>query len=503
MKATNNNTDHLFMDIFNDLLKTATDFFAELFKKEKPGTYTLKDIQDFVANRALEKINDIITIERGNFKCSFDKIKVFEYLAKFKKLSGAKTKLAFTNMGYQEKNDTDRCLCSFSVFFDKGIKTLTSIKKRKKSYSGHYYDNNVILSTSKKQMYATNGYSLKYKNIVFLDYLGAEFPELQIPFDIFRKLDGKKCEFIVLSNNDDSDFLYVSVRSENEYFEFSFEKPDAYIPFDSVVPNISKELKVTVSDLMEFKQVVKSLSKSIYAYYGVMLCFENGSSDLKVINLADECYNDKLEYKYNETIIRLSEPAIFTCNLCANFDSIQSLVGDWDGSIYVAYTKIFGNIIANGLTFGSEVSDISYMLCSLIDKCYDIYNITPSFPHFQAPIDAWTKQEINEKSPVFPVSTESVLDNPTYEPSEISRFSKVSLDDLRDEVCVAYRLQGNGRGHHFIRYHYGCLTGSIKLLLGLSYRVSLLAADRSDCRLQAWRSRVLEDVWRFQARLGA
>ena len=103
MKATNNNTDHLFMDIFNDLLKTATDFFAELFKKEKPGTYTLKDIQDFVANRALEKTNDIITIERGNFKCSFDKIKVFEYLAKFKKLSGAKTKLAFTNMGYQEK----------------------------------------------------------------------------------------------------------------------------------------------------------------------------------------------------------------------------------------------------------------------------------------------------------------------------------------------------------------------------------------------------------------
>lgn len=44
MKATNNNIDTLFMEIFVELLAIAKTYFQELFKNEKPGLYTLKDV---------------------------------------------------------------------------------------------------------------------------------------------------------------------------------------------------------------------------------------------------------------------------------------------------------------------------------------------------------------------------------------------------------------------------------------------------------------------------
>lgn len=125
MKATNN-TDTLFMDIFVELFAIAKVYFEELFKNADPGTYTIKDIYAFIEKniettkegkltnvnpyfsdryeKILEKspyysnidtfnkytisylcrVNgDIISIEKGNFKCSFDIVKVFEYFDKY------------------------------------------------------------------------------------------------------------------------------------------------------------------------------------------------------------------------------------------------------------------------------------------------------------------------------------------------------------------------------------------------------------------------------------
>lgn len=138
MKATNNNVDTLFMDIFVELFAIAKVYFQELFKNADPGTYTIKDIYAFIEKnieatkegkltgvnpyfsdrykKTLEKspyytkvnsfekytisylcrvTDNIVSIEKENFKCSFDIIKVFEYLERFKKLSGAKDKLEF------------------------------------------------------------------------------------------------------------------------------------------------------------------------------------------------------------------------------------------------------------------------------------------------------------------------------------------------------------------------------------------------------------------------
>lgn len=48
MKATNNNVDTLFMDIFVELFAIAKVYFQELFKNADPGTYTIKDIYAFI-----------------------------------------------------------------------------------------------------------------------------------------------------------------------------------------------------------------------------------------------------------------------------------------------------------------------------------------------------------------------------------------------------------------------------------------------------------------------
>ena len=116
MKATNNSTNTLFMEIFLELLEIAKAYFQELFKNEKPGVYTLKDIYTYIescerletkqgkAERLTEKekeqvtkilhkspyysnidsfffinsvsyvckvSNNIVSIEKDNFKCSF------------------------------------------------------------------------------------------------------------------------------------------------------------------------------------------------------------------------------------------------------------------------------------------------------------------------------------------------------------------------------------------------------------------------------------------------
>lgn len=135
MKATNN-TDTLFMDIFVELFAIAKVYFEELFKNADPGTYTIKDIYAFIEKnikatkqgkltgvnlyffrsvcKTLKKspyytkvdsfekytisyscrvTDNIVSIEKGNFKCSFDIIKVFEYLKRFKKTIWSKRQI--------------------------------------------------------------------------------------------------------------------------------------------------------------------------------------------------------------------------------------------------------------------------------------------------------------------------------------------------------------------------------------------------------------------------
>ena len=178
MKATNN-TDTLFMDIFVELFAIAKIYFQELFKNDDPGTYTIKDIYSFIEKnieatkqgkltgvssyfsdryvKTLKKspyytkvdsfekytisyscrvTDNVVSIEKGNFKCSFDIIKVFEYLERFKKLSGAKDKLEFTKETEIKEGQKST---SFEIELSKeDIKSLTSVKTEKKDIVGRY-----------------------------------------------------------------------------------------------------------------------------------------------------------------------------------------------------------------------------------------------------------------------------------------------------------------------------------------------------------------------------
>lgn len=184
MEATNNNADTLFMDIFVELFAIAKVYFQELFKNADPGTYTIKDIYSFIEKnieatkqgkltgvsfyfldryvKTLKKspyytkvdssekytisyfchvADNVVSIEKGKFKCSFDIIKVFEYLERFKKLSGAKEKLKFTK-------ETEIKEGQKSTFFEielsrEDIKSLTSVKTEKRDNCDNQSKNNL------------------------------------------------------------------------------------------------------------------------------------------------------------------------------------------------------------------------------------------------------------------------------------------------------------------------------------------------------------------------
>lgn len=217
MKATNN-TDTLFMDIFIELFAIAKVYFQELFKNADPGTYTIKDIYAFIEKnieatkqgkltgvrpyfldqykKTLEKspcytkvdsfgkyiisylcrvTDNIASIEKGNFKCSFDIIKVFEYLERFKKLSGAKDKLEFTK---EVEAKEGQKATSFEVeLSEKVIKSLTSVKTERKDIANRYTDDMLeLVSLDLSSMtYVVNGDIGTAKNIrsiVLYDEIG-------------------------------------------------------------------------------------------------------------------------------------------------------------------------------------------------------------------------------------------------------------------------------------------------------------------------------------------
>ena len=201
MKATNNNVDTLFMDIFVELFAIAKVYFQELFKNADPGTYTIKDIYAFIEKnieatkqgkltgvssyfsdryrKTLEKspyytkvdsfekytisylcrvTDNIVSIEKGNFKCSFDVVKVFEYLERFKKLSGAKDKLEFTKETEIKEGQKST---SFEIELSKeDIKSLISVKTEKKDIMNRYTENTVHLSLTDSTIYVTNCFVL-------------------------------------------------------------------------------------------------------------------------------------------------------------------------------------------------------------------------------------------------------------------------------------------------------------------------------------------------------
>lgn len=407
MKATNNNTDTLFMDIFVELFAIAKVYFQELFKNADPGTYTMKDIYSFIEKnieatkqgkltgvdpyfsdrykKILEKspyysnidtfnkytisylcrvTDNVVSIEKENFKCSFDIIKVFEYLERFKKLSGAKDKLEFTKETEVKEGQN---ITSFEIELSKEIiKSLTSAKTEKKDIVGRYTENTAHLSLSDSMIYSTNCYVLKAKQITIKNLLN-ETKDILIPFDVLKNIGPGNYELSVIENEEVYKVV-IKNTTTNKIISYSFQKQDRFYNYKAIYPELYKEMNICLKDTKSFVDCIKTQQKACdnFGLSYFMLQVIKGSKEIKVVT-CNEAYNIDNDYKFSEFSFELKESSEFSGNYFYSFVDALKCLNDWNGNLYFDETK---------LSFGTKVVDICFCLSAQdINKYFDKYSI--------------------------------------------------------------------------------------------------------------------------------
>lgn len=419
MKATNNNTDTLFMDIFVELFAIAKVYFQELFKNADPGTYTTKDIYSFIEKnieatkqgkltgvgsyfsdryvKTLKKspyytkvdsfekytisylcraTDNVVSIEKGNFKCSFDIIKVFEYLERFKKLSGAKDKLEFTKETEIKEGQKST---SFEIELSKeDIKSLISVKTEKKDIVGRYIENTAHLSLTDSTIYVTNYFVLKAKKVNVKNALG-ETKDILIPFDVLKNIGSSNCKFTVIEEKQKLEYeeettykVTVKNTATDKIVSYSFEKQEKFLDYRSVFPKLYKEMNICLKDTKSFADCIKKQQKACknfgLAYFMIQVI--KGSKEIKVVT-CNEAYNIDNDYKFSEFSFELKESSKFSGNYFYRFVNVLKCLDDWNGNLY------FDNL----LSFETKVADICFCIYSYdTNKYFDKYSIVTIKP---------------------------------------------------------------------------------------------------------------------------
>lgn len=435
MKATNS-TDTLFMDIFVELFAIAKVYFQELFKNADPGTYTMKDIYSFIEKnieatkqgkltgvnpyffrsvcKTLKKspyytkvdsfekytisylcrvTDNIVSIEKGNFKCSFDIIKVFEYLERFKKLSGAKDKLEFTKETEIKEGQKST---SFEIELSKeDIKSLTSVKTEKKDIENRYTENAVHLSLTDSTIYATDCFVLKAKRVDTKNVLG-EIKDILIPFDVLKNIGAGKCEITVIEEKQKFEYeeektiykVAVKNTATNKIVSYSFKKVERFYNYKSIYPELYKEMNICLKDTKSFADCIKTQQK-LCKKFGLsyfMIQVIKGSKKIKVIT-CNEVYDINDDYKFSELSFELKESAEFSGDYFYVFGKILKCLNDWNGNLYFDETK---------LSFGIKAVDTCFCIGALdINKFFDKYSIVTIKPDKLTKIEIGTISEQN------------------------------------------------------------------------------------------------------------
>lgn len=411
MKATNN-TDTLFMDIFVELYAIAKVYFEELFKNADPGTYTIKDIYSFIEKnieatkegkltnvnpyfsdryeKILEKspyysnidtfnkytisylcrVNGdiIIIIEKGNFKCSFDIVKVFEYLERFKKLSGAKDKLEFTK---EVKVKEGQKATSFEIELSKeDIKSLISVKTEGKYIVNRYTENTVHLSLTDSTIYVTNCFVLKAKKLMLKNVLG-EIKDILIPFGMLKNIGAGNCNFTV-TESEEMYKVVVKNTATDKIVSYSFEKQEKFLDYKSVFPKLYKEMGVCLKDTKSFVDCIKTQQKACknFGLVYFMIQVIKGSKEIKVVT-CNEAYNIDNDYKFSEFSFEPKESSEFSGNYFYRFNDVLKCLDDWNGNL------CFDNL----LSFGAKTVDICFCIYDYdTNKYFDKYSIVAIKP---------------------------------------------------------------------------------------------------------------------------
>lgn len=480
MKAANNNTDILFMEIFVELLTIAKAYFQELFKNEKPGVYTLKDIYNYIANcdnletkqgkierltlkekeQAIKyytkspyysnidpilknsvlylcKVSDnIVSIEKGNFKCSFDVIKVFEYLERFKQLSGAKEKLEFVKeeTGTNEQNK-DNCLCAFDITFGKKDKTFLTAKTKNSAY---YFCNNVLIDINLGKMYATDSFVCKSRNVKISNLFGSWEKHVCISFDVFKKVVGKSCKIMVDRDNKEDQVIVTIKTTNGEIFECRYNDFNKNIRIEEVYPILYKELKLTVKNSKQFAKDLKIVSKvSKFVSFEI----EKGSDRLRVNYIVEFSANDE-ENEYGEFYVQLSEPSNFTYRTDNRINRVISCLNDWNGEIYITKESY-----CNKISFVSDSCDNCFMVDSGKMNCFNkIRNKVDYFPSELTPVSC-EKETKESDTNIKPVGTLENQNDINLQESKESTLNTIGISknewekielSLKDTYSIAY-----------------------------------------------------------------
>ena len=431
MKATNNNADTLFIDIFVELFAIAKVYFQELFKNADPGTYTIKDIYSFIEKnieatkqgkltgvssyfsdryvKTLEKspyytkvdsfekytisylcrvTDNIVSIEKGNFKCSFDIVKVFEYLERFKKLSGAKDKLEFTKETEIKEGQKST---SFEIELSKeDIKSLTSVKTEKKDIVGRYTENTAHLSLTDSTIYATDCFVLKAKRVDVKNVLG-ETKDILIPFGVLKNIGAGNCNFTV-TEGEKTYNVVVKNTVTDKVVSYSFKKQEKFLDYRSVFPKLYKEMNICLKDIKSFVNCIKTQQKACnklgLSYF--LIQATKGSKKIKVIT-CNEAYNIDNDYKFSEFSFELKESSKFSGNYFYRFVNVLKCLDDWNGNLY------FDNL----LSFETKVADICFCIYGYdTNKYFNKYSIVAIKPDklTKIEIDAISEQSNNNVS---------------------------------------------------------------------------------------------------------
>lgn len=461
MKATNNNADTLFMDIFVELFAIAKVYFQELFKNADPGTYTTKDIYSFIEKnieatkqgkltgvssyfsdryvKTLEKspyysnistfekytisylcrvTDNVVSIEKENFKCSFDIIKVFEYLERFKKLSGAKDKLEFTKETEVKEGQN---ITSFEIELSKEIiKSFTSAKTEKKDIVGRYTENTAHLSLSDSMIYSTNCYVLKAKQITIKN-LFDETKDILIPFDVLKNIGAGKHEFSVIENEEVYKVV-IKNTTTNKITSYSFQKQDRFYNYKSIYPELYKEMNICLKDTKSFVDCIKTQQKACdnFGLSYFMLQVIKGSKEIKVVT-CNEAYSIDNDYKFSEFSFELKESSEFSGNYFYIFNTVLKCVDDWNGNLYFDETK---------LSFGMKAVDTCFCIGALdINKFFDKYNIVTIKPDKLTKIENDIVLEQKENKTVSPTQSEkeSLLNDKERDKTKQAEKDKVQF----------------------------------------------------------------------------
>lgn len=480
MKATNNNIDTLFMEIFVELLTIAKVYFQELFKNEKPGIYTLKDIYNYIANcdnletkqgkverltkREKEQAikyytkspyysnidpilknsvlylckvsNNIVSIEKGNFKCSFDVIKVFEYLERFKQLSGAKERLEFVKeeTGTNEQNENN-CLCAFDITFDKKDKTFLTAKTKNSAY---YVHNNVLIDINLSKIYATDSFICKSRNVKISNLFGSWDKHVCISFDVFKKVVGKDCKVMVDCDNKEGQIIVTIKTTNGEIFECRYNDFNNNISIEKIYPILYKELKLTVKDSKQFTKDLKVISKTSKF---VSFEIEKGSDRLRVNYITEFGVRDE-ETKYGEFYVQLSESSNFTYRTDNKIDRVISCLNDWNGEIYFTQEGDFCK-----LSFVSNSCDNCFMIDGGKIDCFNqIRNKVDYFPNKLTPVSCEEETKESDTN-IKPIGTLENQNDTNLQESKESALNTIGISknewekielSLKDTYNIVY-----------------------------------------------------------------